>query len=151
MMPAGEHLAPTLASWRMRFVGAVVAVVALSACPGPTSGGECFVDAECGGGDVCARDSTCASPGSLTSVTTTWTIRGGAASATTCATTPDLVVEFIGRDLSDTLAYSPVPCELGRFFIDKLPSRFAQVGLSVEGSAARQTRTVIGGMAAFDL
>jgi hypothetical protein len=118
---------------RMDRAGLVLLVVLAIGCPAPSRGSECQLDAECDDGEVCARDSVCTPASGVRSLTTTWTIRGAAADDTTCATHPEFFISFIGRDYGDQLGYAPVPCKLGRFFIDKLPRRFQAVQLGVEG------------------
>lgn len=135
---------------RMRFL-LIALGVAASGCLGPSNSGECNVDAECDSGDVCARDRMCTSAASVRAVTVTWTLRGAAADATTCAPHPDLFLTFIGRDHTDTLGYAPVPCELGRFFIDKLPDRFRDVELGVDGGASQVRSIGSGSTVAIDL
>lgn len=112
---------------------AVLAVVLGAGCLAPTPSGECHTDPECDDGEVCARDGMCTSAAGVRSLTTTWTIQGAPADATTCAPHPEFFISFIGYDYGDQLGYAPVPCALGRFFIDKLPRRFRAVELGIEG------------------
>ncbi|MBA3458202.1 MAG: hypothetical protein H0T42_34290 [Deltaproteobacteria bacterium] len=119
----------------MRTPLALVLLTALAGCPTST-GGECNSDPDCGGGDVCARDKMCTSASSVRAVTTTWTINGAEANVTSCASKPDLFITFIGRDASDTIGFTPVPCRIGQFLVDKLPDRFREVELGVEGGAS---------------
>ncbi len=131
---------------------AMLAMLAmLAGCPLSNSGGECKLDTDCGGGEVCARDSMC-SPGSgVREVTAVWTIRGAPATVVTCGNHPDLFISFIGTNASDTLGYAPVPCRNGQFLVDKLPNRFLQVRLGVEGGTS-DTRTIdASGRAMLDL
>ena len=114
----------------------VLALGALTGCPNP-GGGECNSDPECGGGDVCARDKMCAPASSVRPVTTTWTVNGAEANITSCGTKPDLFITFIGRDATDTIGFAPVPCRIGQFLVDKLPDRFREVELGVEGGASQ--------------
>jgi len=126
-------------------------LIGLTGCPISNSGGECQLDGDCSGGEVCARDEMCAATSTIREVTATWTIRGTDANVTSCGTTADLYIQFIGNDSGDTLGFSPVPCKNGQFTVDKLPTRFRQVELGVEGGA-RDTRTInASGMAALDL
>ena len=117
---------------RMHLVATVSAALAVAACVAPTAGGECQLDAECDG-EVCARDGTCTPASAVRAVTTTWTVRGAAADDTTCASHPTFYIAYLGRDYGDRLGYAPVPCALGRFTIDKLPTRFRAVELGVDG------------------
>lgn len=140
---------------RLPLVGPVWAaalVATLAGCPlSSSSGGECQLDSDCSGSEVCARDEMCAAASQVRSVTATWTIRGAAASVASCGTHPDLYISFIGNDSGDTLGYAPVPCKNGQFTVDKLPTRFRQVELGVEGGVS-DTRTIdASGTAVLDL
>jgi hypothetical protein len=115
---------------------AALALLLIAGCPGG-SDGECTIDAHCRDGEVCARDGSCAAPSEVRAVRTTWTVRGQPASATTCASHPDLFINFLGPGPGDTIAYSPVPCAIGQFTMDKLPLRFRQVELGPEGGPTR--------------
>jgi hypothetical protein len=127
-------------------------LILLAGCPLSNGGdGECKRDEDCGGGEVCARDSSCALPTDVRQVDVTWTIRGAAASAMTCGSFPDLYISFIGNDSGDTLGFSPVPCRNGQFIIDKLPTRFRQVELGVEGGTRAVVTIGASGTAALDL
>jgi len=121
---------------RACFALAVPTLAALAGCP-MGSGGECNSDPECGGGEVCARDKMCAAASSVRPVVTTWTINGAVANTASCVDRVDLFITFIGRDASDTIGFSPVPCKIGQFMVDKLPDRFRQVELGVEGGASQ--------------
>lgn len=136
---------------RMRL--GVLAVTLLAGCPmgGGSGSGECLNDRDCASGEVCARDSVCTPASSVREVTTTWTVGGAAASTTTCATHPDLFINFIGRDVGDSLGYAPVPCRIGQFFVDKLPERFRQVEVGVEGGISRTANITSAGTATVDL
>jgi len=136
----------------MRTLLAVTFLASLAACPlTNSSGGECQLDKDCSGSELCARDEMCAPASTIREVTATWTIRGAAADVTTCASHPDLYIQFIGNDSGDTLGFAPVPCKVGQFIVDKLPDRFRQVELGVEGGVS-DTRTInAAGMAALDL
>lgn len=124
----------------------------LAGCPLSNGGdGECKRDEDCGGGEICARDSQCALPADVRQVDVTWTIRGAAASVMTCGTHPDLYISFIGNDSSDTLGYTPVPCKTGQFIVDKLPTRFRQVELGVENGTRDVVNINASGTATLDL
>ena len=125
-------------------------LVSVAGCPNPT-GGECEIDGDCGGGDVCARDHMCTGSSEVRAVMATWTIRGADANVTTCGTHPDLYISFIGNDFGDTLGFAPVPCKLGQFSVDKLPVRFKQVELGVEGGTSDVRTLNAAGTAALDL
>jgi hypothetical protein len=95
-------------------------------------GGECSNDSQCGD-DVCARGGECLPRGSIRSVTVKWTVNGTTAAASSCTAHPDLYLQFDGAEYGDTLRFAPVPCVEGKFFVDKLPSRYGQVELGIEG------------------
>jgi hypothetical protein len=134
----------------MRTILAATLLASLAGCPNPT-GSECEIDNDCGGGDVCARDHMCTAEDAVRAVTATWTIRGADANATTCGTHPDLYISFIGNDFGDTLGFAPVPCKLGQFSVDKLPVRFKQVELGVDGGTSDVRALNAAGTAALDL
>ena len=129
-----------------------LAVALLAGCPGPTShdGQLCETDAECGS-DLCARDGECLPASQLREVKITWTINGMTASATTCAGTPDLYLQFDSLQFGDTFGFAPVPCMQGSFNIDRLPKRFDQVELGVEGGFNQAAPIDANDMASFDL
>ena len=133
---------------------AALSLVLLAACP-PTGGGgsdgdDCFVDEECATGEVCARDDLCWPAADVRPVETTWTVRGQPASETTCARYPELYIEFDGS-VRDELGFSPVPCAIGRFTVDKLPRAFTRVELGAEGGPWKATTISLSGDAQIDL
>jgi hypothetical protein len=116
----------------MRYAG-----LALMACLAGCSltsgtGGECVSDSQCGD-DVCTRGGECAARTNVRSVMVKWTVEGAAASVTSCGAHPDLYLQLHGADYGDTLRFEPVVCSQGSFFIDKLPKRYQQVELGVQG------------------
>jgi hypothetical protein len=135
----------------MRFAG-----LALMACLAGCSltsgtGGECVNDSQCGD-DVCTRGGECDARANVRAVMVKWTVDGVAASGTTCTAHPDLYLQFNGTDYGDTLRFEPVVCSQGSFFVDKLPKRYQQVELGIQGG----TGTVLGidpasAQARFDL
>ncbi|HSK02313.1 MAG TPA: hypothetical protein VK932_13770 [Kofleriaceae bacterium] len=134
---------------------AAVSLVLLGACrlPGETGGGgaACFVDEECRAGEVCARDEHCWPASEVRRVMATWTVRGQPASEATCARAPDLHIIFDGN-VPDDLGFSPVPCVLGQFVVDKLPRAFTRVELGVDDVGPWRTATITSsGTATFDL
>ena len=85
-------------------------------------------------------------------VKVTWTIGGKAASATTCASTPDFYLEFYDTSYGYDFGYAPVPCMQGQFFIDKIPRRYTEVGLSSDQTRFASTKLIdASNMASFDL
>jgi hypothetical protein len=127
----------------MRYA-ALALVACLGGCSltGTGSGSECSIDSQCGD-DLCARSGECLARSSVRGVTVKWTVSGIAADASTCAAHPDLYLQFDGPDYGDVLRFAPVPCNVGKFFIDKLPRRFLQVELGIEGSAGTGDRSRI--------
>jgi hypothetical protein len=116
----------------MRYTG-----LALMACLAGCSltsgtGGECVNDSQCGD-DVCTRGGECLARANVRAVMVKWTVEGATASATTCDAHRDLYLQFNGTDYGDTLRFEPVVCSQGSFFIDKLPKRYQQVELGVQG------------------
>lgn len=97
-----------------------------------TSGFGCHQDTECGGTDVCARNGECLAPSAVRTVRTTWTLKDQAASDTTCASAPKLEITF-GTTAGDLFGFAPVPCDAGKFTVDKLPARYMAVSLSRTG------------------
>lgn len=131
----------------------LVLALGLGACPGPggPSTGECNMDEECGGGEVCARDNLCWKASEVRFVKATWTVSGQPASAAACARYPDLYIDFYGTSVQN-LGFSPVPCENGQFAIDKLPRGFTRVEVGVDnGGPWRATSISAAGTAAVDL
>jgi hypothetical protein len=131
----------------------VALLVLLAGCPlstGPSTG-ECETDGDCLG-NTCARDGFCYPEASIREVRTTWTIRGAAASVTSCGTTRDLHISFAGGDAGEVpLGYAPVPCETGQFFIDKLPRLYTIVELGRDGGFADSKSIGATGTVEFDL
>lgn len=118
----------------MRFAG-----LALMACLAGCSltsgtGGECVNDSQCGD-DVCTRGGECLARASVRSVTVSWKVDGAPASVTTCDAHRDLYLQFNGKDYGDTLRFEPVACSQGSFPVDKLPKRYQQVELGIQGGA----------------
>ena len=105
-------------------------LVLLAGCP--VDGGDCSIDTDCSGGQLCGRDHVCASSSDLRMVKTQWTINGAPASGAAC-NNRDLFIEFRGATEQDRLGFSPVPCPNGQFVVDKLPLRFTSVELGVDG------------------
>jgi hypothetical protein len=119
----------------MRFA-AFALMACLTGCSmSPTgSSSECNSDTQCGD-DVCARTGECLAHSSVRSVTVTWTVDGVAAADSSCADHPNLYLQFDSVDYGDSVRFTPVPCKEGSFFVDKLPTRYRQVEMGVEGDA----------------
>ncbi len=123
----------------------------LAACPSSDTKTVCMVDSDCGGGNVCTRDNECLAPSEVWAVKVTWTIRGSAANAQTCATSPSFYLQFDGQFQQDTFGYEPVPCEQGQFLVDKLPKRFVQVEIGENNRMLDAQPISSTGSASFDL
>lgn len=108
-------------------------VLAIVGCSDPYGSSQyCVMDSDCGG-DVCGRDQFCHAASELRGVKVTWTVNGGQANETTCAPSPDLYLEFDSDYPGNAFGYAPVPCMQGQFFIDKIPTFYNQVQISVDG------------------
>ena len=107
--------------------------------PDPGTGGwtnpqgfGCTSDVECGT-QLCARDGACYPATSIREAHVLWTVRGAVASTTSCAPTPNLLIEFYGSN-GEAFGFAPVPCRAGAFIVDKLPTAYTRVELGVEGA-----------------
>ncbi len=127
-------------------------LLALLAGCGSSSPGTCMTDSQCGG-ETCARDGECLPASEIQAVKVTWTIRGQAASATTCASSPSFLLEFDGPSYGDSFGYAPVPCMEGQFTMDKLPTRYDQVDIGIDNASYFLGTKPIGstGVVSFDL
>ena len=125
----------------------------IAACPSSDSSTmQCMTDSDCGGGGtVCARDGECLAASDVWAVKVSWTIRGSAANATTCASSPDFYLQFDSQIQQDTFGYEPVPCEQGSFLVDKLPKRFVQVEIGENNRFLDAQPITSAGSASFDL
>jgi len=123
----------------------------VAACPSSDTKTECTVDSDCGGGTVCARDGECLAASDVWPVKVSWTIRGSAANASTCASSPDFYLQFDAELQQDTFGYEPVPCEQGQFLVDKLPKRFVQVEIGENNRFLDAAPISAQGSASFDL
>ena len=97
---------------------------------GPISYG-CSADADCGTGNVCARDGECLASTDVQIIHVTWTISGQPASTSTCSSFPNLDITFTGngKDGYEQFGFAPVPCMEGKFTVDKMPKRYTTVAL----------------------
>lgn len=129
-------------NWDMRFV-AFALLACLSGCSlSPTdSSSECTTDAQCGD-DVCARTGECLPKSAVRSVKIDWTIAGSAPAATACTDHTDLYLQFDGAEYGDAVRFVPVSCAQGSFFVDKLPTRYQQVEMGVEGVGGGDAATI---------
>src|SRR5262249_47345502 len=101
--------------------------------PGGYAPGGCEKDSDCGG-DVCARDGECLAPSEVMSIHISWTVNGQAPSDAACANGPDWFVDFSDGFSGGGFGFAPVPCKAGVFSVDKLPNRYVDVDLGVDGA-----------------
>jgi hypothetical protein len=123
-------------------------IVALAGCPSDGNPSGCELDSDCGG-DVCARDGSCLPAAYVHLVKIRWTISGQPASATTCAATPDLYVNFYNS--IESFGFAPVPCVQGQFVVDKLPTSYNQVELGAAHHFDQYAQIDSSGTVTFDL
>jgi hypothetical protein len=97
--------------------------------PFPGSHDGCRSDTACGRGNVCTRNGACLPSSQVRAVHVTWLVKGQPADATTCSAQPDLSITIKPHDGGDQVSYAPVPCEVGKFTVDKLPTTFDRVQL----------------------
>jgi hypothetical protein len=113
--------------------------------PAEPSQDNCRSNANCGGGEVCARNHTCWPPELLRAVHANWTLRGAAASPTTCAAAPsNLMITFYESNgsRSGEVSFLPIACAQGRYTIDLLPMSYDRVAISRESGADRQEAVI---------
>jgi hypothetical protein len=139
----------------MRTVLALMLVGALGAtgCGSSSSsnpGGVCTSDLDCGG-EICTRTGECLAAGDIRMVKVTWTVGGAPASATTCASHPDLTVELGSDYVGDTVGWAPVPCAAGQFTLDKIARRFQNAAIGYGTSTSLTGFIDANGVAAFQL
>lgn len=99
---------------------------------GGNTGYGCHADTDCGSGYVCARDGECLTASAVWATHTNWTVKGLPASDTSCINAPKLDITF-STSSGEQFGFSPVPCDAGRYTIDKLPTRFTTVNLARAG------------------
>jgi hypothetical protein len=127
----------------MRFA-AFALMACLSGCSlSPSdSGSECTSDTQCGD-EVCARTGECLAKSAVRGVKVEWTIDGTAPAAQSCADRPDMYLQFDGVEYGDSIRFAPVACAEGSFFVDKLPLRYQQVEMGVEGAGGGRDAAAI--------
>ena len=99
--------------------------------PNPTSYG-CHQDSECGGTLVCARDGGCLSPSQVRIIHVSWTLDGQPASTDSCKTAPALELAFFDAYQGGQFGFAPVPCQEGKFTVDKMPIVYTNVEMGPE-------------------
>jgi len=120
--------------------------------PGGTWRG-CESDATCPTGEVCARIGGCTPAADVRAAHVTWTISGMPASAATCSGVAALTISF-DASTSGGGSFAPVPCNEGKFSIDKIGVRFNRVGLGRSAQSEgwqHATLDSVTGEAALDL
>lgn len=90
----------------------------------------CKTDAECPG-QVCARTRECLPASQVRAVRTLWTVDDTVADTASCSSSPKLAITF-SSNYGEQWGYAPVPCDAGKFTIDKFPTRFGSVQLARE-------------------
>ncbi|HEX7842805.1 MAG TPA: hypothetical protein VF469_35270 [Kofleriaceae bacterium] len=132
-------------------VGCLVGCLERTAAPpfdpplhsGPDPGSRlCRSDSGCRPGEVCARTGQCMSADLVHFAHVMWTVSGMAASPATCAAAPDLRIHLNNADFIGGLAYAPLPCEEGKFSIDKLPLDYVHVWLGRESGDRLEEGTI---------
>lgn len=113
----------------------------------------CHADSDCSASTVCARTGECLSPSSVHAVHALWTVGGDPASDASCTDAPKLDITFADLGGGDTFGYSPVPCDAGKYTVDKLPTRYEMVTLSRAGDyyGGATARFDLDGNATLDL
>jgi hypothetical protein len=106
------------------------------------SQGSCRGGRGCDAPEVCARNSECLPADQVRAVHVMWTVSGRPASPTSCSAAPDLQIMLNSFDGPGGVSWAPVPCEIGKFSIDRLPISFDRVWLGRESGAGRQQGTL---------
>ena len=92
----------------------------------------CRLDSECESTEVCARDGNCTAATAVHVVHVMWTLKGQPASDTSCRYAPKLSITF--SDVNEGMfGFAPVPCDAGKFTVDKMPYRYTYVDLVRDG------------------
>lgn len=99
---------------------------------GGTAGYGCQSDAACGTGFVCARNGECTTTANVRVVHAIWTMQNEQASDATCTSAKYLDITF-STSGGDSFGFAPVPCNAGKYTIDKLPTRYTMVNLARSG------------------
>lgn len=126
----------------VRLLALLAPAVAIAGCF-PASSYECDGDAQCSGGEVCARTHTCELEADVRAARVRWDVEGLPA-ATECDLRGigDLTIDFSDRAGAE-VAFAPVPCAGGLYTIDKLPRAYDLVELvGYDTTGARYFGTV---------
>lgn len=100
---------------------------------GGTTGYGCRLDSECESTQVCARDGNCTAATGVRIVHVMWTLKGQPASDTSCRYAPKLSISFSDSNEGGMFGFAPVPCDAGKFTVDKMPYRYTTVHLARDG------------------
>jgi len=100
---------------------------------GGNTGYGCQSDSACGSGYVCARNGECTIASGVRVVHANWTVKQQIASDATCVNSKSLDITFSTNENIDTFGFAPVPCNAGKYTIDKLPMRYTLVTLARAG------------------
>jgi hypothetical protein len=101
---------------------------------GGSTGYGCHSDTACGSGYVCARNGECTIASGVRIIHANWTVKGQPASDATCVSSKSLDITFsTSADSFDMFGFAPVPCNAGRYTIDKMPARYTYVTLARTG------------------
>jgi len=136
----------------MRAVLVLAIAIAVAGCP--VGGGECTLDSDCVGGDVCANTHDCRAAGAVTRLVIRWTLWGAPADASNCAGLGDLEITIRDREEPANVAsWSPVPCAAGRFTFDKLPVEYdrCEIHAPRTGESHEDVIPAGGGELTFDM
>lgn len=96
-------------------------------------GRGCQGGLECPGDEVCARNDACLPPDQVRAVHVMWTVAGQPASVTGCAASRALRIRMNRVDGAERgVNWAPVPCEAGKFSVDRLPRSYDHVWLGRE-------------------
>jgi hypothetical protein len=121
---------------------------------GPGRGPSNSCSGGCPSDRVCARTGMCLPLDQVRAIHVSWTVSGQPASQTSCASSPDLLIELTSSIGVARLAYAPVPCVEGKFSVDKSPISIDQASLIRELGGGRPQQATIDattGEASLDL
>src|SRR5512144_2655026 len=103
----------------------------------------CHMDSQCPTSYVCARDGECLPASAVRTIHVVWTLKGQPASDATCSQSPQLDITFSDSS-GDLFGFAPVPCNAGKYTIDKFPASYTTVDLVRAGDRSG------GGHGSFD-
>jgi hypothetical protein len=117
----------------MAVMRSLAALPLLAACfARPAVYGECSTDAQCKGGDVCARTGVCLAPSALAPpVALAWTFHGQPADATWCAQFPKMDLVLTSDNGDPDLFLRDLPCMSSGMTLDRVPLHLPYFELGV--------------------